>query len=235
MNAPEIPPTPLSTLSVVIPTLDAGAGLDETLRALGDPALLREIIIADGGSTDDTMAIATAHGCRIVSTAPGRGRQLAAGAAAARGNWLLFLHGDTRLDGNWRSAISRHMADGTMVRCAGVFTLRFAGVSAQARRVAALANWRTRVFALPYGDQGLLIGRDFYAATGGFRPLQIMEDVDFVRRIGRSHIAILEGVAITSQARYLKDGWWARPLKNLGCLALYFLGVPNAWIARLYR
>lgn len=235
VNSPERAPPPLPMLSVVIPTLDAGACLDETLSALGDPALLGEVIVADGGSSDDTVTIATAHGCRVVGAPRGRGRQLAVGAAAARGAWLLFLHGDTRLGGGWRAAILRHINDETMRNRAGVFALRFAGGSTQARRVAALANWRTHIFALPYGDQGLLIRRDFYAAIGGFSPLHIMEDVDLIRRIGRSRIATLDGVAITSEARYLKDGWWLRPLKNLGCLALYFLGVPNAWIARLYR
>ena len=93
---------------------------------------------------------------------------------------------------------------------------------------------RCRRFGLPYGDQGLLISRAHYERLGGFRPLPLMEDVDLVRRIGRNDLVPLEADAITSAARYRRDGWWFRPLRNLTCLSLYFAGLPPQALRRLY-
>ncbi len=91
-----------------------------------------------------------------------------------------------------------------------------------------------RWLALPYGDQGLLIHRDFYNAIGGFRPMPLMEDVDIVRRIGRARLVVLPVAARTSAARWRKDGWLMRGSRNLACLALYFVGVSPRFIKRLY-
>jgi hypothetical protein len=90
------------------------------------------------------------------------------------------------------------------------------------------------VLGLPYGDQGLLISAAFYRALGGYAKLPLMEDVDIVRRIGRHRISILRSVALTAAGRYQRDGYVLRPARNLLCLALYFCGVPTAWLARLY-
>ena len=100
--------------------------------------------------------------------------------------------------------------------------------------LSSLANWRARKLGLPYGDQGLLISRGFYDALGGYRPLVLMEDVEFVRRIGRRRLVGLDAVALTSAARYRRGGYLARPLRNAACLGLYFLGLPPPLIARLY-
>ncbi|MDA0221230.1 MAG: glycosyl transferase family 2, partial [Proteobacteria bacterium] len=94
--------------------------------------------------------------------------------------------------------------------------------------------WRARRFGLPYGDQGLLIARDFYETLGGFRPLPIMEDVDLVRRIGKARLTTLQGHVTTSAARYRRSGYTVRMLRNLACLTLYFAGLPPRLIARLY-
>jgi hypothetical protein len=91
------------------------------------------------------------------------------------------------------------------------------------------------MFALPYGDQGLLLHRDLLAAAGGMRPLPLMEDVDLVRRIGRHRLAALEARAVTSAERWRRDGWARRSMRNLGCLGLWFAGVPVERIVRLYR
>lgn len=236
MNASSRHDAPRPVLSVVIPTLNGEGSLEETLHAVrhGGDGLPYEIVLVDGGSRDNTVALAKAQGCRVVYSPRGRGRQMALGGEAARGAWLLFLHDDTRLEGAWHDAVKRHIAAPQGRDRAGVFSLRFTSTHRQARRVAALANWRTRAFSLPYADQGLLIHRDLYRAVGGHRPLPIMEDVDMSRRLGARRIVVLDGIARTSDVRYRKDGWWRRPLKNLGCLALYFLGVPPRWIARLY-
>jgi len=219
-------------LSVVIPALNAAATLPETLAALrGAPD---DILLADGGSTDATRALATAAAARVLETPRGRGVQLAAGAAAARGAWLLFLHADTRLAPGWENAARATVAP----QRAGFFALRFDDDAPQARRVERLANWRSRALRLPYGDQGLLIHHDLYEALGGFAPLPLMEDVDLVRRLvrrfGRGALAPIPAEAVTSAQRYQRDGWTARPLRNMLCLTLWFAGVAPDRIARIY-
>ena len=153
----------------------------------------------------------------------------------SRGDWLLFLHADTRMMPGWYSAAAAFMSRPENARRAGYFRLRFDSPSMSARRVEALAAWRCRALGLPYGDQGILIARAFYEELGGFRPLPLMEDVDLARRIGRRRLVALDAVAVTSARRYERDGWWARPARNLACLALWFGGVSPARIARLYR
>ncbi len=222
-------------LSVVIPTLDAASSLAETLPALAADLAERdyEVIVADGGSTDSTPAIAAASGARLVPTERGRGVQLAAGARAAKGDWLLFLHADTRLGAGWLAAAERFMAAENDDR-AGVFRLAFDDGARAARRLEAMAAWRAKALGLPYGDQGLLIGRRFYDALGGYRPLALMEDVDLARRIGRRRLHHFDTAAITSAARYRRAGYVRRSARNLSCLALYFLGVDARFLVRLY-
>jgi rSAM/selenodomain-associated transferase 2 len=225
-------------LSVVIPALDAAGEIRATLAAVErgrEAGLLREIVVVDGGSRDETAACAATCGARVVRAPRGRGGQLAAGAAAAEGDWLLFLHADTVLEADWVAAVARFIDGPGQDMRAGAFRLAFEDSSPGARRVAGLANWRARRLGLPYGDQGLLISRALYDAIGGYAAHPLMEDVDIVRRIGRARLALLDATARTSGVRYRRDGWWARPLRNLLCLALYFVGVPPRRLVPLYR
>ena len=222
-------------LSIIIPTVDAAASVSQTLAALAEAhALIREIIVADGGSGDDTAALAAGTGARIVTAPRGRGAQLAAGAAAASGDWLLFVHADTRLQPGWSDDVARFIADPGNRERAGYFSYRLDDSSPAARRLERLVTWRSRVLGLPYGDQGLVLASAFYRALGGFPPLVLMEDVALVRRIGRRRLVALKSGALTSATRYRREGYLWRPLRNLGCLALYFLGVPPGLIVRLY-
>lgn len=223
-------------IDVVIPTLNAAPRLAGTIAALkdGDHGLGLSITVCDGGSRDDTVAIARAAGARVVAAQAGRGRQLAAGAEAGTAPWLLFVHADTRLARGWADAAKRFAATTANAKRAGYFRLRFDSIDHRARRVERLAAWRCRTFGLPYGDQGLLMARAFYRRLGGFRPLPLMEDVDLVRRIGRRHLVALDADAVTSAQRYERDGWLVRPLRNLSCLAMFLGGVPVATIRRLY-
>jgi len=222
-------------LSIVVPTLDAGAVLAETLASLREADGSREIVVADGGSLDATVSLASAGGARVVDCPRGRGRQLACGAQAARGDWLLFLHADTRPQPGWAAAVERFTALPTNRHRAAVFRFALDDGGPMAALLTRAVDWRCRVLALPYGDQGLLISRELYQAVGGFRPLPLMEDVDIVRRIGRRRLSLLDAVAVTSAVRYRRDGWLLRPLRNLCCLGLYFAGVPPRVIERLYR
>lgn len=216
-------------LSVVIPTLNAAATLPATLRSLG---AIEDIVVADGGSTDETVRIAAALGVRCLTLAPGRGGQLAAGIAAARHPWLLLLHADTRLEPGWRQAVERYMAEPGR---AGYFRFALDSQQWRARLLQRAVALRCRLFALPYGDQGLLIHRDLLRAVGGMRALPLMEDVDLVRRLGRRRLVGLEAAAVTSAARWEREGWTRRSMRNLLCLLLYRLGVAPVVIARLYR
>ncbi len=224
-------------IDVVIPTLNAAATLGATLGGLSDAradGLVRAVVVSDGGSTDRTVDIAVASGARVERGAPGRGRQLAAGARAARAPWLLFLHADTRLMAGWERAAHELMAGEGEPGRAAAFSFALDDPSVPARVLERLVALRARVAALPYGDQGLLISRTLYDEVGGYRPMPLMEDVDMVRRIGARRLVVLPARAVTSAARYRRDGYVRRGARNLFCLALYSLGVAPGTIARFY-
>ena len=217
-------------LTVVIPVLNAAASLGGCLASLDHAD---EIVVVDGGSTDDSVGIADRSGVRIIAAPRGRGTQLAAGGQAARGDWLLFLHADTRLDTGWPNAVAAHLA--TTPHCAGYFDFRLDDAAWQARVIEFGVAIRAPMLGLPYGDQGLLISRRLYDELGGYRPLALMEDVDFVRRLGRRRLRRLPATALTSADRWRRDGWFRRSGRNLACLALYTAGVAPTQLARFYR
>jgi len=222
-------------ISVVIPTFNAKPGLMRLLDNLKACPFKYEVVVVDGGSTDGTADYATSRKCRVGATAKGRGIQLKAGAALAQGDWLLFLHADTVLDTGWAEALTDYFSRPDAADKAAYFTFALDDrVSQDARRVEDLTAWRCETFGLPYGDQGLLISRTLYQRVGGYEPVPLMEDVGLVRRIGKGWLVCLPAKAITSAARYKKDGYLLRPLRNLFCLALYYLGVSPRTIARIY-
>lgn len=233
-------------LSIVIPTLNAAqhlpacfAAIAEGVRRARDAGAVApeiEIIVADGGSSDDTVALAGQSGARVVTAPAGRGSQLAAGADAANGEWLLFLHADTRLADPWLCAVAGHINNPANPGMAAAFRFCLDDPSRAARVFESIVAWRSRALALPYGDQGLVISRALYRALGGFGKDPLMEDVDLVCRIGGARLRHLDAAAITSAARYRqgKAGWILRPLRNLSCLGLWFVGLPTPVIARLY-
>ena len=228
-------------LSIVIPTLDAADVLGATLADLAH-GLARlnegggavEVVVADGGSRDGTADEARRHGARVVEAEAGRGRQLAAGAAAADGVWLLFLHADTRPAPGWEEEASAFIAEPANRSRAACFRFALDDRAAAARLLERLVALRCGLFALPYGDQGLLIHRGLYEALGGFRPLPMMEDVDLVRRISRRRIAYLRTPAVTSAVRFRRAGYVPRVARNFCCLLLFSLGVRAETVARLY-
>ena len=227
---------PPPMLAIIIPTLNAEATLSKTLEAVFAHSLpVLEVVVVDGGSTDQSTHIATEFGAKVIKSEPGRGRQLALGASETTSDWLLFLHADTVLPANWEADVSRYITDSLNVERAAYFQLGFDDASAGAKRVATLANWRAQVWSLPYGDQGLLIHRRTYVEVGGYKAdLNLMEDVDLVQRLGPMRLEALRARVTTSAEKYRTGGWWARPLRNLLCLGLHLVGAPRKWIESLY-
>ncbi|MCH9764925.1 MAG: TIGR04283 family arsenosugar biosynthesis glycosyltransferase [Alphaproteobacteria bacterium] len=228
-------------ISVVIPTLDSEHDLTATLSALVPPTIagvVREVIVVDGGSCDRTADIVEEAGGTWISCSPaGRGPQLAAGAENAKADWILFLHADTVLSAGWHTEVEtfiRNVDAGTRADNAGVFRFQLDDDGVAPRLLESLVYGRTRWLKFPYGDQGLLISRRLYDEVGGFRPLQLMEDVDLVRRIGRRRIHAFRSAATTSAERYRRHGYLRRIGRNQVCLALYYLNVSPNRLAKVY-
>jgi len=222
-------------LSIVIPTLNAETELPGTLAVVQATSMAHEIIIADGGSKDQTPFIAADAGAKFTATLGGRGPQLQAGTMYATGDWLLFLHADTRPQPGWDHVIGDFMTNPDNRFRAGYFQFILGDTRSAARRIENLVRWRCQTFGLPYGDQGLLISREFYDVLGGFKPVALMEDVEMVRAIGIKRLVELPSAAVTSAKKYQQDGFWMRPIRNLWCLGLYFIGVPPRLIGSLYK
>ncbi|MBO9474896.1 TIGR04283 family arsenosugar biosynthesis glycosyltransferase [Shimia sp. R10_1] len=222
-------------LSVIIPTLNAEQALPACLGALYagvSAGVLRELIVVDGGSEDQTLAIADEVGAKIIRTTPSRGGQLRQGGELATGDWLLFVHADTVLSENWVEAVEARLGQPDK---AGWFTLAFDTPGLAGRFVAGWANLRSRVFGLPYGDQALLISRRLYGQLGGYDDIPLMEDVALARRLGRKRLVHLDAVATTSAEKYRQQGWLRRGRRNLLTLLRYFLGAKPETLAASYR
>jgi rSAM/selenodomain-associated transferase 2 len=221
-------------VSIVIPTLNAGATLAGCLCRL-EGAQGAEIIVVDGGSLDNTIAIARRHGASVISAKRGRGSQLRAGAAQASRTWLLFLHADTCLEAGWTDAVGQWSNGPNASDVFASFTFKLDDDSWRAHLLEWLVDARVRWLGLPYGDQGLLLHRDLLKRVGGYADMPLMEDVDLVRRLGRRRLTLLRASAVTSADRWRRDGWVLRSLRNLACLALFQLGVAPQRIVRLYE
>ncbi|ADZ71777.1 glycosyltransferase [Polymorphum gilvum] len=193
-------------ISVIIPTLNCEDSLAHALAALVPAAaegIVREVIVVDGGSTDATARVADAAGCDWLPVSGDRGKRMAAGAEQAkRGPWLMFLAADTVLETGWHhevaAFIERAERAGQGDRSAAAFRLKLDAFGWGARLSELTAMLRSQALAMPYGNQGLLISRRFYKELGGHKPLPEMEDIDLVRRIGRSRLVFLRASAICS-------------------------------------
>lgn len=229
-------------LSIVIPTLNAETHLPQCLSALVPgvvQGLVKDVVIVDGGSSDRTAEIADTAGAHFITAPKGRGSQLRAGAAAAKGDWILFLHADTVLQAGWVDEVHKFLEQVAQGRFRGndvAAAFRFAldDFATSARFLEKMVSLRCALFRLPYGDQGLLISRAHYRKLGGYPDQPLMEDVGLVRKVGWRRMVLLRSEAMTSPARYQRDGYLKRSVKNLSLLTLYFLWVPPRVLARLY-
>lgn len=212
-------------IAIIIPTLDAAPFLSKLLEQLDH----REdrVIVSDGGSRDDSLEISAKNGCQIALGSPSRGAQLRRGIKlAADADWYLFLHADCYLPGNWRQLIVRHIENHPDK--AAFFSLKFDSPKLGARWTELMVAWRSWTFiwgwALPYGDQGLLISRELYHEIGGYPNWPIFEDVRIVEKIGRRRIRPLGGNLITSAAKFERDGFLRRGWRNFRLLRRYKKG-----------
>nr|WP_319247164.1 TIGR04283 family arsenosugar biosynthesis glycosyltransferase [uncultured Celeribacter sp.] len=223
-------------ISVIIPTLNATPELRDTMLSLMeglDAGLVRELILTDGGSDDGIEKMADFVGAELITGAPGRGGQLQRGVAASHGDWLLILHADTWLPEGWAEIVVKHLAKN--YDQALVFSLSFRDAPGLlARMTAKWANLRTRLFDLPYGDQGLLISRELYEAVGGYSDSPLMEDVELARRL-KGHIRLSPYCVQTSPENYQKHGWLRQGIRNLIRLLRFRLGASPVQLSRSYR
>lgn len=214
-------------ISVVIPALDEEAHLASAVASVVGEA---EVIVVDGGSRDRTRDVARCAGARVIESPPSRGVQLHLGAQAAAGEWLVFLHADTRLEAGWAQAL--HALPEAVA--GGAFRFAIAAAAPAYRLVEKAVATRCRLFKLPYGDQGIFARRRAYEIVGGFPPFPLMEDVAFVRRLRRAGpLACLPQRAFTSPRRMTRLGIVGSSVSNWGLLGAYALGCSPERLARL--
>lgn len=219
-------------LSVIIPTLNAETHLPDILAQVQDVA--EDVVVSDGGSIDKTLAQSVSQNVRIAIGCSGRGWQLARGAEWARGDWLLFLHADTALSEGWEKSVRDHMQN--FPQKAGYFRFALSAKGIRPRLLTFGVRVRSRLLALPYGDQGLLISRPLYEEVGGFPDWDLFEDVAIIKALGRGRLRRLSASAITSAERYEQQGYIRRSLRNLGLITRFSFGAdPQKLKERYYK
>jgi len=217
-------------ISIVIPTLNERAVIAETVTnalTLG-PA---EVIVIDGNSEDGTAEVAARAGAKVAVTRTGCACQLNAGAAAAVGEALLFLHADTTLPPNAIKRVEEILSEPTV--SLGAFRLGFDRDDRGTRFLTFGADLRIRLFQLPYGDQALFLRKEIFDRLGGFREIPIMEDLCMVRRAKRlGRIVVAPDSVRTSPRRYDRTGLLRNMLRNWTGAALFLLGVAPEKLVR---
>ncbi len=221
-------------LTVIVPMLDEAAGIGQTLLAL---AAMRgrgvEVIVADGGSTDGSADIAAALADAVIAAARGRALQMNAGAAAARGEVLLFLHADTSLPPNADQLVLNAVAGGPVW---GRFDVAILGSSPMLAVIGAMMNLRSRVTGIATGDQAIFVRREHFHAVGGFPEQPLMEDIELSRRLkARSRPACLSQRVTTSGRRWETKGVWRTIFLMWSLRLRYWCGAKSETLAKEYR
>ena len=221
-----------AALSVVVPALDEEESLPATLAAARQPGVC-EVIVVDGGSRDGTLAVAGPLADRVLRAPRGRAQQMNAGAAAARGDVLLFLHADTRLPAGYAQAVAGALADPAVV--GGRFDVRLDAAGLAYRALGRLISLRSRLTRVATGDQAIFVRRAVFERLGGYPLVPLMEDVALSRAMKRAgRVACLNETVITSARRWQRHGVARTVLVMWALRAAYYAGVPPARLARIY-
>lgn len=219
-------------ISVIIPTLNEEKVLNTTLKHLKEAGV--EIVVSDGGSTDQTLRIARSSILHVISSPTGRSLQLNRGAEASNGDILLFLHADTLLPANFPDHVTKTLE--TPGVAAGAFRLSVDDNRTIFRFIEAGANIRSSLLQMPYGDQALFMKTKIFRKVGGFPSMPIMEDFNLVRMLRKEgRIQTLHEHVITSARRWISQGPIKTTLKNQCMVAGYLLGISPGRLARFYR
>ena len=220
-------------LSVIVPTLDEEATIASTLAHARRPGDV-ELVVVDGGSRDETVNVARPLADRVLDAPRGRAVQMNAGAAAARGAVLLFLHADTRLPDDYPALVAEALAPADVV--GGRFDIRIDAPGLAYRVIERLIGLRSRLTGVATGDQAIFVRRDAFVRVGGYPAIPLMEDIALCRALKRAgRMAALRDVVVTSARRWQRDGL-VRTVALMWTLRLaYYAGVSPARLARAYR
>ena len=222
-------------LSVIIPVLNEAAHIEATLRALLPlRATGAELVVVDGGSTDDTVCLAAPLADRLVRAERGRANQMNAGAAESCGEILLFLHADTLLPDKAGDSILNGLAASRRVW--GRFDVRIAGRPAMLKLIALLMNLRSRLTGIATGDQAIFVKREVFFAVGGFPAQPLMEDIELSRRLKWRSAPLCLHTRVTTSGRRWETHGICRTILLMWSLRLrYWLGTPAEQLAKAYR
>ena len=220
------------TLSVIIPTLNEADELPETLKRARIIPEVKEIIVVDAGSTDDTQAIAREHNCTVIESEPSRGKQLRLGAQRASGDVILFLHADTWLPENAGAVIAETLVRPLVI--AGGFYKRF-------RDGGALPGSRLRCWLLwaltnrLFGDQAIFVKRDVLEQCGGVPDVPLMEEFELCKTIAsHGRIALVSATVLTSARKFREEGMLRTYWRMARCTFRYWLGTPSKRLVEIY-
>ena len=220
-------------LSIIIPALNEAGSIEQVMMSVRGLNMPAEVIVVDGGSEDNTFALAQPLADQVIQSARGRARQMNAGAAKAKSEYLLFLHADTRLPpGAWAQLQSAfEQAAGW-----GRFDVRISGKPIMLKVVATLMNWRSRLTGIATGDQAMFVRRDLFESIGGFPDQPLMEDIELSRRLLKhSRPYCLTGPIITSGRRWEQRGVWSTIGLMWRLRYRYWRGESAEQLAKEYR
>jgi len=226
-------------ISIIIPVLNESGDINNTIEHLKglitSTNVPAEIIVVDGDPQGKTIAVLRDKNTITTTSKTGRASQMNKGAALATGKIFLFLHADTRLPDEGLNLII-DSCDGKTAK-AGAFDLSIASERKVFRLIETMANVRSHLTGIPYGDQGLFFHADYFRALGGFADIPIMEDVEIMRRMKKREdkIVFLKDTVQTSPRRWQKEGVWKCTLRNWSLVSLFVAGVKPQKLAKFYR
>jgi len=228
----------VSMISVIIPTFNESDRIEDCLQQFRstDRDLISEIIVTDGGSSDDTREIASrCDGVIVIKTEGSRASAMNAGAKFATGDILLFIHADCRLEPFGLRPIANSLSNPKFY-VAGAFDLEIDSKKLGLRLVTLFANIRSWLTGVPYGDQAIFVRRDIYESIGGYPSIPIMEDVSLCRQLKKvGKLKFIHGTkAVVSPRRWEKDGIWYSTIRNWTLVILFLLGVSPHKLEKYY-